>query len=62
MFLAYEVMDSIWEHYLHFAQSPIRGLVNGCLAGAIAQTVTFPLDTVRKKMQVCYEDFPFAMS
>lgn len=52
MFFAYEVLDAIWDHYFPVTDKTLLSLVNGCFAGSFAQTVTFPLDTIRRKMQV----------
>lgn len=50
MFMAYEALDRAWgvpKWQLSWKQN----FFNGCLASAVAQTISFPLDTVRKKMQ-----------
>eukprot|EP00011_Vannellida_sp_DIVA3-517-6-12_P011456 CAMPEP_0114613220 /NCGR_PEP_ID=MMETSP0168-20121206/5019_1 /TAXON_ID=95228 ORGANISM="Vannella sp., Strain DIVA3 517/6/12" /NCGR_SAMPLE_ID=MMETSP0168 /ASSEMBLY_ACC=CAM_ASM_000044 /LENGTH=351 /DNA_ID=CAMNT_0001824217 /DNA_START=187 /DNA_END=1242 /DNA_ORIENTATION=+ len=50
MFMAYEALDRSWgvpKWQLSWKQN----FFDGCLASAVAQTISFPLDTVRKKMQ-----------
>jgi solute carrier family 25 protein 43 len=49
-FMAYEILSGLWgkpKSELHGWQS----FTNGCLAGAFAQTFSFPFDTIRKKLQ-----------
>ena len=49
-FMSYEILAYVWGK----PRSELNGLenfINGCLAGSIAQTVSFPFDTLRKKMQ-----------
>lgn len=49
-FMSYEILAYVWGK----PRSELNGLenfINGCLAGSIAQTISFPFDTIRKKMQ-----------
>ena len=49
-FMSYEILAYVWGK----PRSELNGwenFVNGCLAGSIAQTLSFPFDTIRKKMQ-----------
>lgn len=49
-FMAYEGLNRVWNKPRE-KLGPIENFINGCLAGAVAQTVSFPFDTVRKKLQ-----------
>lgn len=49
-FMAYEILSVLWGKPKN-KLSGWENFVNGCLAGAFAQTFSFPFDTVRKKMQ-----------
>ncbi|OCT67581.1 solute carrier family 25 member 43 [Xenopus laevis] len=43
-------LDRIWqESGVHL--SPLQHFANGCLAAAVAQTMSFPFETVKRKMQ-----------
>jgi solute carrier family 25, member 43 len=49
-FMSYEILAYVWGK----PRSQLNGMenfINGCLAGSIAQTISFPFDTIRKKMQ-----------
>ena len=49
-FMSYEILAYVWGK----PRSELNGLenfINGLLAGSIAQTISFPFDTLRKKMQ-----------
>ena len=65
-FMSYEILAYVWgkprselnglENFIVWGKprSELNGLenfINGCLAGSIAQTISFPFDTIRKKMQ-----------
>lgn len=50
-FMCYEFMKLIWGKPVN-ELGPALNFLNGCLAGAFAQTFTFPFDTVRKMMHV----------
>lgn len=60
LYFTYEQMDS-------YSQSPrerlsaTQAFINGCVAGAVAQTVSFPFDTIRKKMQAQSLTVPLTM-
>eukprot|EP01086_Lenisia_limosa_P016083 TRINITY_DN5637_c0_g1_i1.p1 TRINITY_DN5637_c0_g1~~TRINITY_DN5637_c0_g1_i1.p1 ORF type:complete len:471 (-),score=195.36 TRINITY_DN5637_c0_g1_i1:59-1309(-) len=49
-FMAYEILSAMWGKP-KAELSPWQSFVNGCLAGAFAQTFSFPFDTIRKKLQ-----------
>ncbi|XP_060612001.1 solute carrier family 25 member 43 [Anolis sagrei] len=49
-FLVYTHLDRIWgEPSLGF--TPLQNFTNGCLAAAVAQTFSFPFETIKRKMQ-----------
>lgn len=50
-FAAYELLDMAWTKP-RYMLTPVENFINGCLAGAIAQTISYPFDTIRKKLQV----------
>eukprot|EP01029_Cantina_marsupialis_P029208 TRINITY_DN779947_c0_g1_i1.p1 TRINITY_DN779947_c0_g1~~TRINITY_DN779947_c0_g1_i1.p1 ORF type:complete len:333 (-),score=70.07 TRINITY_DN779947_c0_g1_i1:141-1139(-) len=49
-FMAYEVLGHVWGKPKS-ELGPMEQFLNGCMAGAFAQTFSFPFDTIRKKMQ-----------
>ncbi|NXO85052.1 S2543 protein, partial [Sitta europaea] len=50
-FFVYISLDKIWqEPIVRF--TPLQNFVNGCVAAAVAQTLSFPFETVKRKMQV----------
>lgn len=49
-FASYELLDMLWSKP-RYMMNPLENFINGCMAGAIAQTLSFPFDTVRKKLQ-----------
>lgn len=56
-FLAYEILDSS----ISMSPSdltPMYMFVSGCLAAAVAKTLSFPFDTIRKKMQAQSKTLP----
>ncbi|XP_061454245.1 solute carrier family 25 member 43 isoform X2 [Rhineura floridana] len=49
-FLVYTNLHKIWaEPSLRF--TPVQSFINGCLAASVAQTLSFPFETVKRKMQ-----------
>ncbi|XP_063169643.1 solute carrier family 25 member 43 [Candoia aspera] len=49
-FLVYTHLDKLWgQPSLRF--TPMQNFFNGCLAAAVAQTFSFPFETVKRKMQ-----------
>uniref|UniRef100_A0A8D2NQ79 Solute carrier family 25 member 43 n=1 Tax=Zonotrichia albicollis TaxID=44394 RepID=A0A8D2NQ79_ZONAL len=49
-FFVYINLDTIWqEPIVRF--TPLQNFVNGCVAAAVAQTLSFPFETVKRKMQ-----------
>uniref|UniRef100_A0A8D0HBU8 Solute carrier family 25 member 43 n=1 Tax=Sphenodon punctatus TaxID=8508 RepID=A0A8D0HBU8_SPHPU len=50
-FFVYTSLDKIWgEPSLRF--TPLQNFLNGCLASGLAQTLSYPFETVKRKMQV----------
>ncbi|XP_061756243.1 solute carrier family 25 member 43 [Nerophis ophidion] len=46
----YMNVDKLWqEHPSRF--SPLQNFLNGCLAAGVAQTLSYPFETVKRKMQ-----------
>ncbi|XP_068813732.1 solute carrier family 25 member 43 [Struthio camelus] len=49
-FFVYISLDKIWrEPIIHF--TPLQNFINGCVAAGVAQTLSFPFETVKRKMQ-----------
>ncbi|RMC08121.1 hypothetical protein DUI87_15153 [Hirundo rustica rustica] len=49
-FFVYISLDKIWqEPIVRF--TPLQNFTNGCVAAAVAQTLSFPFETVKRKMQ-----------
>ncbi|ETE60054.1 Solute carrier family 25 member 43, partial [Ophiophagus hannah] len=49
-FLVYTHLDELWgQPSLPF--TPMQNFFNGCLAAAVAQTFSFPFETVKRKIQ-----------
>ncbi|KFU89246.1 Solute carrier family 25 member 43, partial [Chaetura pelagica] len=49
-FFVYINLDKIWQKpIVHF--TPLQNFINGCVAAAVAQTLSFPFETVKRKMQ-----------
>lgn len=46
----YVNLETLWQRpHLHF--SPLQNFINGCLAAGVAQALSFPFETVKRKMQ-----------
>lgn len=56
-FLAYEILDSSIA-MSPSGLTPMYMFVSGCLAAAVAKTLSFPFDTIRKKMQAQSKTLP----
>lgn len=50
-FFTFETLKKLHQDYSHKPPSPITRLVFGALAGLLGQTVTYPMDIVRRRMQ-----------
>jgi solute carrier family 25 protein 43 len=46
-FVAYELLESWWDKPRSL-MTPFENFVNGCVAAALAQSFSFPFDTIRK--------------
>lgn len=54
-FFVYINLDKIWrEPVVRF--TPLQNFINGCVAAGVAQTLSFPFETVKRKMQVLSVD------
>uniref|UniRef100_A0A8C3I6Z2 Solute carrier family 25 member 43 n=1 Tax=Chrysemys picta bellii TaxID=8478 RepID=A0A8C3I6Z2_CHRPI len=49
-FFVYINLNKIWQEP-NFRFSPLQNFINGCLAAGVAQTLSFPFETVKRKMQ-----------
>ncbi|XP_077465909.1 solute carrier family 25 member 43 [Stigmatopora argus] len=49
-YLVYTNVDRVWLEP-PFRLSPLQNFINGCLAAAVAQTLSYPFETVKRKMQ-----------
>lgn len=50
-YAVYTNLDKLWQQP-HFRFSSLQNFINGCLAAGVAQTLSFPFETVKRKMQV----------
>ncbi|XP_077589748.1 solute carrier family 25 member 43 isoform X2 [Stigmatopora nigra] len=50
-YLVYTNVDRVWLEP-PFRLSPLQNFINGCLAAAVAQTLSYPFETVKRKMQI----------
>ena len=44
-------LDKIWQEPAS-RFTPLQNFINGCLAAGVAQTLSYPFETVKRKMQV----------
>jgi solute carrier family 25 phosphate transporter 23/24/25/41 len=51
-FQAYEVLRAYFTRPGESSPTSVNKLICGALAGSIAQTITYPLDVLRRRMQV----------
>ncbi|XP_048815758.1 solute carrier family 25 member 43 [Lagopus muta] len=49
-FFVYINLDRIWREPV-VCFTPLQNFINGCVAAAVAQTLSFPFETVKRKMQ-----------
>lgn len=50
-YVVYMNLDKLWqEPPCRF--TPLQNFINGCLAAGVAQTLSYPFETVKRKMQV----------
>lgn len=50
-FFTFETLKKLHHDYYHTAPPPALRIVFGALAGLLGQTVTYPIDIVRRRMQ-----------
>ncbi|XP_053487431.1 solute carrier family 25 member 43 [Ictalurus furcatus] len=43
-------LDKLWQEH-HFRFTSLQNFINGCLAAGVAQTLSFPFETIKRKMQ-----------
>lgn len=52
-FAVYVNVDRLWqEPPPRF--TPLQNFINGCIAAGVAQTLSYPFETVKRKMQVIF--------
>ncbi|XP_029021344.1 solute carrier family 25 member 43 [Betta splendens] len=49
-YAAYINLDKLWQEPA-FRFTPLQNFINGCLAAGVAQTLSYPFETVKRKMQ-----------
>ncbi|XP_028315568.1 solute carrier family 25 member 43 [Gouania willdenowi] len=49
-YAVYMNLDKLWQDP-PFRFSPLQNFINGCLAAGVAQTLSYPFETVKRKMQ-----------
>ncbi|KAG7465086.1 hypothetical protein MATL_G00172450 [Megalops atlanticus] len=49
-YAVYINLDMLWEEP-SFRFTPLQNFINGCMAAGLAQTLSFPFETVKRKMQ-----------
>ncbi|TRY97943.1 hypothetical protein DNTS_000280 [Danionella cerebrum] len=49
-YAVYVNLDKLWQER-HVRFTSLQNFINGCLAAGVAQTLSFPFETVKKKMQ-----------
>ncbi|XP_077434759.1 solute carrier family 25 member 43 isoform X1 [Vanacampus margaritifer] len=49
-YVVYTNVDKVWQEP-PFRLSPLQNFINGCLAAGLAQTLSYPFETVKRKMQ-----------
>lgn len=52
-YAVYMNLDKLWQEP-PFRFTPLQNFINGCLAAGVAQTLSYPFETVKRKMQVIY--------
>jgi len=53
-FAVYINLEKLWQEPPSRFNS-LQNFINGCLAAGVAQSLSYPFDTVKRKMQVKYE-------
>ncbi|KAI4885346.1 hypothetical protein NFI96_001378 [Prochilodus magdalenae] len=49
-YVVYVNLDKLWQEH-HFRFSSLQNFINGCFAAGVAQTLSFPFETIKRKMQ-----------
>ncbi|KAL7885891.1 hypothetical protein AOLI_G00061860 [Acnodon oligacanthus] len=49
-YVVYINLDKLWREH-HFRFSSLQNFINGCLAAGVAQSLSFPFETIKRKMQ-----------
>uniref|UniRef100_A0A3Q3QMA6 Solute carrier family 25 member 43 n=1 Tax=Monopterus albus TaxID=43700 RepID=A0A3Q3QMA6_MONAL len=49
-YAVYMSLDKLWQEP-PFRFTPLQNFINGCLAAGVAQTLSYPFETVKRKMQ-----------
>ncbi|CAB1454012.1 unnamed protein product [Pleuronectes platessa] len=49
-YAVYRNLDKIWQEP-PFRFTPLQNFINGCLAAGVSQTLSYPFETVKRKMQ-----------
>lgn len=51
-FMMHDYLNKFWDERMQRPMNTVEKLLIGCISGGFAQTVSYPVDTVRKAMQV----------
>lgn len=51
-FMMHDYLNKLWDEKMDRPMNTVEKLLSGCVAGAFAQTISYPIDTIRKAMQV----------
>lgn len=49
-YAVYMNLDKLWQEP-SFRFTPLQNFINGCVAAGVAQTLSYPFETVKRKMQ-----------
>ncbi|MED6293609.1 hypothetical protein CHARACLAT_012214 [Characodon lateralis] len=49
-YAVYMSLDKLWQEP-SFRFTPLQNFINGCIAAGVAQTLSYPFETVKRKMQ-----------
>uniref|UniRef100_A0A3B3UKM9 Solute carrier family 25 member 43 n=1 Tax=Poecilia latipinna TaxID=48699 RepID=A0A3B3UKM9_9TELE len=49
-YVVYMNLDKLWQEP-SFRFTPLQNFINGCIAAGVAQTLSYPFETVKRKMQ-----------
>ena len=51
-FMMHDYLNKLWNDRMKRPMNTVEKLLIGCISGGFAQTISYPVDTVRKAMQV----------